>query len=539
MIVVITLGAILISLAGTPAVATTFYVAPGGNDSNPCSQPKPCLTISHGISVAAGAGNVLYVASGTYTESPTISAGGSAGNLFVVQGFPLGSSCPTTASGTDAYTPMNGGLHPAPTALISGHISIAANYVQLQCFTVYPNPSEQTYQSAQYLPSQAGISITNGQHDVNVWDNYIAGYCIIISNCTSQTYTDGKHAFDEAIKTLNAGPNIDIERNYTNHASAQQTDIYCGTAPCTFKDNEEYGIDVEVSIAHYDGDYNELFGTGTQYIHNYMHGADEAWCQDPDAGQCHIDCFESTGTEVSMLIERNVCFNMNEAVYLWDPCINSVTSNSNASTFCSQGTYNNLNHITVINSIFAFGVGNKGFFVCMDFWHAGDVRWDNNTCWGTGSEALVNSQVTSFENNIQYQTYESFSSNCAVPYGVNINGEWPYTDSSTFTTAKNNILWEDTACTVPKSGLFVNDLRNTNPIWVGPGTYSNTIGANAPNLHLQSSSPAIGAGSNLSSVFSDDLDGNTRPNSPFDIGSYEYRTATNVLPPGNLAAAIN
>jgi hypothetical protein len=60
------------------------------------------------------------------------------------------------------------------------------------------------------------------------------------------------------------------------------------------------------------------------------------------------------------------------------------------------------------------------------------------------------------------------------------------------------------------------------------------------DLHLQTTSPAIGAGANLSAVFTTDADGNTRPSyGAWDIGAYQYFTPDVTAPsvPTALSAA--
>src|SRR6267143_3341583 len=55
-----------------PARAVThYYVTTNGRDTNPCSQPSPCLTVQHVIEVFVldSDGAVIHVAAGTYTDS--------------------------------------------------------------------------------------------------------------------------------------------------------------------------------------------------------------------------------------------------------------------------------------------------------------------------------------------------------------------------------------------------------------------------------------------------------------------------------------
>jgi hypothetical protein len=113
------------------------------------------------------------------------------------------------------------------------------------------------------------------------------------------------------------------------------------------------------------------------------------------------------------------------------------------------------------------------------------------------------------------------------------------------------------------NSVFKNNiLYNNNPNWNNTGTTptcSNNMGVNsrcAPasssdpllvnpksnDFHLQSTSPAIGAGANLSSIFTVDHDGVARPSSPsaWDIGAFQKNGSapSPVSPPGNLRIAV-
>src|SRR5438093_5022735 len=63
-----------------------------------------------------------------------------------------------------------------------------------------------------------------------------------------------------------------------------------------------------------------------------------------------------------------------------------------------------------------------------------------------------------------------------------------------------------------------------------PGAFTTVSSPSTFNFHLQSTSPAIDAGTTLASVMTD-YDGVTRPQgSAYDIGAYEYATAATPTP---------
>lgn len=96
----------------------------------------------------------------------------------------------------------------------------------------------------------------------------------------------------------------------------------------------------------------------------------------------------------------------------------------------------------------------------------------NNTCWGNSSGIVISGASNVLRNNLS-----------------------PVSDGGSGNTLSNN--------RTPVSGDFVD--------------------ASNLDFHLQTGSPAIDGGFNLSSIFTTDYDGNTRPaGAAFDIGAYEY-----------------
>jgi len=62
-------------LIGTAEAASTYYVSPSGNDSNPGTQASPFRTIQKGVNTAQ-AGDTVLVRGGTYNEAVNVNRGG-------------------------------------------------------------------------------------------------------------------------------------------------------------------------------------------------------------------------------------------------------------------------------------------------------------------------------------------------------------------------------------------------------------------------------------------------------------------------------
>src|SRR5712692_5590266 len=68
---------ILTLVVALPAVATTYYVATTGSDSNSGTQAQPWHTLTHAGAVTM-AGDTIHVAAGTYNENVVTERGGKA-----------------------------------------------------------------------------------------------------------------------------------------------------------------------------------------------------------------------------------------------------------------------------------------------------------------------------------------------------------------------------------------------------------------------------------------------------------------------------
>jgi hypothetical protein len=141
----------------------------------------------------------------------------------------------------------------------------------------------------------------------------------------------------------------------------------------------------------------------------------------------------------------------------------------------------------------------------------------NNDLSGSYSEAAITvgygtgSNIQVYNNTIVGNAYGG-------AYGISV-GPW---GSFTNTLIKNNILYQngnDSINNATGTGTVTsNNLLGSNPLFVNPSTL---------DFHLQSSSTARNTAVNLSSIFTVDKDGNTRPaTGNWDPGSYAYATTS-------------
>ena len=91
---------------------------------------------------------------------------------------------------------------------------------------------------------------------------------------------------------------------------------------------------------------------------------------------------------------------------------------------------------------------------------------------------------------------------------------------------KNNIIYKNEGAPVqidnPAGGTIAsNNLTSGDPLFVN---------ALAGNFHLMAGSPAIKAGTNLSSIFGTDFELNPRPSCCYDVGAYQYILAAPQAP---------
>jgi hypothetical protein len=360
---------------------------------------------------------------------------------------------------------------------------------------VHPNPSvlvnavaiQANYVRVECLDVSGAIYSSAGTpSNVDVWDNYI--------------HPNGDNGI------VGNGSNWLVLRNHIYYA--HYGILFTCSASCTFQDND---IDKLRAFQGQSGmTYMRGWGAGLTIRHNYFHGADINDCYG-GSSNCHIDCFHTFNEGAhDVIFDRNVCFNSHAGVILQD---------ASSSTY---GTYCCIYNWTITNNLIGYGpnspFGLNAHPLCVDLEH-GSGKIQQNDCIGGFMWLNYGSQATSIENNIINHSETTY---CYTPILIE-NSSQPLTE-------RNNILTNNGSCTITG---YPNDLKNVDPTFVNEASTGP-----ASDFRLQSSSPAIDAGSAGLGITSD-LDGNTRDSHP-DIGAYEFGSATSSLPvpPTSLRATV-
>ena len=108
--------------------------------------------------------------------------------------------------------------------------------------------------------------------------------------------------------------------------------------------------------------------------------------------------------------------------------------------------------------------------------------------------------------------------------GAELAGNYIYTNGDGQAVSK---IVDGNAESCPINGqVYNNDLDENLKI---PGNFYDSdasvagfVDLDGGDYHLDEGSPAVGAGVNLSDIFTDDFEGNDRGTGPFDLGAYRY-----------------
>ena len=163
--------------------AATFYVAPGGSDSNPGTQAQPLASLQRGLNTVA-AGDTIILSAGDYYGTNYSRVNGSPNNVITIQGQP-GAWLRCTngvGGGGDNNLKMTAGLTISNSWYVVRGLNFYSNYLSLSGLSASHNLLESNWLERTRAITFEGAPnpLTNGPSfntiRYNVFTNMV--YCI-------------------------------------------------------------------------------------------------------------------------------------------------------------------------------------------------------------------------------------------------------------------------------------------------------------------------------------------------------------------------
>ncbi len=149
--------------AVSPATADTFYVAPGGLDTNPGTESQPWRTIQKAADTMV-AGDTVYVMAGTYSERVVPQASGNAGSLITYAAYP---GHVVTIDGTGVALPAGwGGLFE-----ISGRSHIEISGFRVRDAGPDDNHTGILVEDSSHVTIENNSTYNTASSGIGVWDS--------------------------------------------------------------------------------------------------------------------------------------------------------------------------------------------------------------------------------------------------------------------------------------------------------------------------------------------------------------------------------
>jgi hypothetical protein len=159
----------ILNVATPAAAGNDYFVAKTGSDSKGNgSQANPWASIGHAVSLAQP-GDTVYVGSGVYSESVTLSTSGTAAAPIVIdgQGAAIVDGSQVACCTSPAFASSNGFIGASTEGLFNIGSKTAENYVTVEGFTI------QNYATSSDTLVPAGILIASGGTGINILNNTV------------------------------------------------------------------------------------------------------------------------------------------------------------------------------------------------------------------------------------------------------------------------------------------------------------------------------------------------------------------------------
>ena len=501
-------------LLAQPARCATSYVSTSGKDTNSGTITSPWRTIQHAAN-SVKAGDIVYVRAGVYKEVVSIPSSGSASSGYI-----------TFSSYPGELAIIDGTGLPIPNAQW-GLVTIETqSYIIVNGFEI------RNYSTTKAADVPIGIYIFGAGSHLQIMNNHIHNIATTAKGCAANAFgmtVNGTQAPDSINNLTISGNEIDhtttgcsetlsvngnVENfTITNNLVHDVNNIgigaigYEGVAPvgsmCDSElcDRARHGEISLNTVYNITSNHNPAYGPGSN---NQSFGADGIYI---DGGtQITIERNLVHNTDIGIEISSENPGNVTPGVEKADFVIarNNVVYHSN-SVGITIGGYDRkrggTDHCSIVNNtLFENDTAKTGEGEFQIQWYATNNTFENNILYA-GTQNVFLFSYTSSEANPATLDYNLYF---ATGGATNGNWEWQgknYTGYSTY---------------LSKTG---NDSHS--PPFLNPEFVSL---ASPPNLDVQSTSPAVNAGTNLgaSIVGTVDFAGNPRTQGgAINIGAYE------------------
>lgn len=493
------------SNSSNPATNNSYYVSTSGSDANSGTQSAPWLTIQHAANTV-GPGSTVYVEGGVYTELVTYNVCGSAsGGLIRFQSYPgqtaiIDGTGVTIPYSTDSaarglvqitncsYVTLEGfvirNITPNTSSVFPAAISIngSSSYVQIRGNTIY-NVNNGTYGAhgiGVYGNSSSGAN-TNMIIDGNQLYDLVLGYSESVhidgdvqyfSVTNNQVYNTNNIGID-ALGGYGVSPLVDQARNGEISGNL----VYNATD----SNNADYSNGSSASGIYVDG--------GSQIV------IEDNITHDDDIG-IQVSS-ETPGKVASYVTVRNNVIYHNRSSGMSIGGYSTAVGSTTQSTFVNNSLFQNeslMNGLGEVNlQYFPSSVSGNTF--------------ENNIVSANSQGILVSSYIGTPQILLDYNLYYAASG-----------------------PVSNSWIWNSTG-------------YGSLAAWQGTGNDAHSFYANPnfvetanlpPDLFLNSGSPALAVGNELSSSVVGTADFNGHPrisDSTIDIGAYEATSTGGSNPP--------
>ena len=488
---------ILVSIntpAARAAITAAYYVATNGADTNPGTVEAPWRTIQHAANIVPP-GSMVYVRGGIYNEAVTINVSGSEmGGYIVFRNYP--GEAPIV-DGTGLIVPT------ADTGLF---LIENKSYVVIRGFEI------RNYKTAVRDRVPVGIFVRGAGDHIKIRGNRIHH---IETNYTGRT---GGDALGIAIYGTSAPQSLNhivVARNelYDLKLGSSESLVLNGNVE-NFRvmrnrihDNNNIGIDVAgfegtSPDPKYDQARNGILrGNEVYNIDSY---GNPAYGTDRSANGIYVDGGRDT------VIERNIVHATNIGIELasehagGSASFVTVRSNfvfHNTTMGIALGGYDELRGSTqncaiVNNTLFQNDTLNEGNGELLLQYDTRNNTIADNIFYATSQNILLTNPFTQNSGNV-------LDDNLYFSPGGTANSTWQWI----------GITYDSFAAYQSATG---NDLHSR---FVNPRLVSVSL----PDLHLQTTSPAIDAGTSLPNLGAYDIDGQPRVQNVVDLGADEVR----------------